>query len=266
MSSRFLRAAVIVLGLAASAVAQQPPLKVCADPENLPFSNRQRQGFENQLAELVARGLGRKLEYRWARHTGRGFVRNILNEGECDLLLSVPQGFKPVLTTAPYYRSGYVFVIRTGREVHGFDDEALRSMKIGVQVVEEEYAPPAIALGRRGLISNIVGYEAMGKDSANIVRAVVRGEVDVAVVWGPLAGYHAKKYGKTLRITPAPPLDPPGLPLAFAISMGVRKRDPQLREQIERVLTERQAEVEQILDRYGVPRLEIDGESARARR
>jgi mxaJ protein len=242
-----------------TAIAQQPPLKVCADPENLPFSNRRQQGFENRLAELVALGLNRKLEYRWARHTGRGFVRNILNEGECDLLLSVPQGFRPVLTTSPYYRSGYVFVTPAGREVRSFDDDALRRMKIGVQVVEEEYAPPAIALGRRGLIGNMVGYEAIGKDSGNIVRAVANGEVDVAIVWGPLAGYYAHRYGKQLRITPAPPLDAPGLPLSFAISMGVRKSDVKLREEIEQVLSQKQDQIEKILDRYGVPRFESEG-------
>jgi mxaJ protein len=254
MCSRCLRAGALAVLMYAAAVAQAPPvLKVCADPENLPFSNQRRQGFENRLAEVVARGLGRKLEYRWARHTGRGFVRNILNAGECDLLLSVPHGFPPVLTTEPYYTSSYVFVTRAERDIRSFDDESLQKLKIGVQVVEEEYAPPAMALVRRGLLQNMVGYEAIGKDAGNIVRAVAKGEVDVAVIWGPLAGYYARRYGDALRITPAPAFDGPALPLSFSISMGVRKRDPELREQVQEVLRKHRAEVERILREFGVP-------------
>lgn len=265
MSSRFPKVCATALLLVCAATAQ-PPLKACADPDNLPFSNRRGEGFENKLAELVARKLGRRLEYKWQRHTGRGFVRNVLNEGECDLLLSVPHGFKPALTTAPYYRSAYVFVTRGGREVRSYDDAALRAAKIGVQVVEEEYAPPVIALGRRGLIANIVGYEAIGREAANIVRAVARGEVDVAIVWGPLAGYYARRQGKALRVTPGPVFDAPALPLAFSISMAVRKRDPELRDAVERALREERAAVEKILDRYGVPRLPLEETRQEARR
>ena len=254
MSSRFLKAGVLAVMLCTASFAQAPlVLKVCADPDNLPFSNQQREGFENRLAELVARGLGRRLEYRWARHTGRGFVRNILNAGECDLLLSVPHGFPPVLTTEPYYTSSYVFVTRADREIQSFDDESLKKLQIGVQVVEEEYAPPAMALVRRGLLTNMVGYEAIGKDAGNIVRAVAKGDVDVAVVWGPLAGYYARHYGNALRIMPAPAFDGPSLPLSFSISMGVRKRDPELREQVQEVLQRERAAVERILREYGVP-------------
>ena len=261
MCSRFLRILAAALLLLTSAAAQQP-LKVCADPDNLPFSNKRGQGFENRLAELVAESLQRKLEYRWARHTGRGFVRNILNAGECDLLLGVPSNFRPVLTTQPYYRSAFVFVSRKGAESpKSFDDQRLRTARIGVQVVEEEYAPPAIALGRRGLVSNIVGYEAIGKDSGNLVRAVAKREIDFAIVWGPLAGFYSRRYPVT--ISPAPRSDGVNLPLAFSISMGVRKSDTALRDRIDAVLRDRDEDVKKILNRFGVPQLDMQQEQAR---
>jgi mxaJ protein len=257
MFLRFLRPGLLLM-LAGMASAEPPPLKVCADPQNLPFSNRRGEGFENRLAELVARSLQRKLEYHWARHTGRGFVRNVLNQGECDLLISVPAGLKPVLTTAPYYRSAYFFVSRGRRHIHSFDDDSLRRLKIGVQVVEEEYAPPAIALGRRGMLANLVAYEAIGKDSGNIVRAVAKREVDVAVVWGPLAGYYVKRL-RRLHLSQAPAFDSPALPLTFAISMAVRKDDVALREQVDRVLNENRRQIAAILRRFGVPQLPLEG-------
>jgi mxaJ protein len=261
MCSRFLRILASALLLLSSAAAQ-PPLKVCADPDNLPFSNRRGQGFENKLAELVAQSLKRKLEYRWARHTGRGFVRNILNAGECDLLVGVPSNFKPVLTTRPYYRSAFVFVSpKRAKPPSSFDDQRLRTAKIGVQVVEEEYAPPAIALGRRGLVSNIVGYEAIGRDSGNLVCAVAKREVDFAIVWGPLAGFYSRRH--SLTISPAPLSDGINLPLAFSISMGVRKSDTALRSQIDAVLRDRDADVKRILTGFSVPQLDLQQEQTR---
>jgi mxaJ protein len=252
MYSRFLSVAALTLVLlfSLSTSANTSALTVCADPENLPFSNEREQGFENKLARLLGRNLHRPIKYLWMRHTGRGFVRNVLNENECDVLLGVPNKFDPVLTTSPYYSSSYVFVSRT-HKVEGFDDPWLRGRKIGVQVVEEEFAPPAIALGRRGLVADIVPYEAIGPDSGNIIRAVAKGNVDVAVVWGPLAGYYARLY-QNLQITPTPNLDPPALPLRFSISMGVRKKDTELRDAIERVLQSRRTEVRAILDSFGV--------------
>jgi mxaJ protein len=267
MYSRFLRLAFAFSLVVGSTVAQSV-LRVCADPDNLPFSNTKRQGFENRLAELVAKSLGKKLEYKWIRFTGRGFVRNMLNERECDLLPGVPAGFKPVLTTEPYYRSAYVFVSRADRKLglHSFDDPTLKPLRIGVQVVEEEYAPPAIALGRRGLLTNIVGYEAIGKDASNIVDAVASGKVDTAIVWGPLAGYYARRRGRELELSKGPEFDPPALPLAFSIAMGVRKSDGDLRDQVDAVLRVRHTDVRRILESYGVPLLPLEPKPEIAKR
>jgi mxaJ protein len=233
-------------------------LRVCADPDNLPFSNNKQQGFENSIAELVARDLHANLLYQWQR-MGRGFVRDYVNAGQCDVLIGVPANFKPMLTTTPYYRSSYVFVTRKDRNVKlaSLDDPALHQLKIGVQVLEEDYTPPATALARRHLQNQIVGFDTTGEDADSIIRAVTDRKVDTAIVWGPLAGFFAKKYsGLQLRLV-TPQVDPPALPFTFAIAMGVRKGNTALRDELETVIDKRQDEINAILDRYGVPRLEM---------
>src|SRR3954469_20199144 len=110
MSSRFRRLALLLLSCAAAAAAHAEPLRVCADPDNLPFSNQRQQGFENAVAQLIGAKLNRAIQYKWRRHSGRGFVRNVLNEKECDVLIGVPEHFEALFTTAPYYTSSYVFV------------------------------------------------------------------------------------------------------------------------------------------------------------
>lgn len=257
MFSRFLKLSFVVLIFCASVFAA-PPLKVCADPDNLPFSNRRAQGFDNKIAEVLASELGRKVEFVWQR-AGRGFVRENLNKGVCDALIGVPAQFRPVLTTTPYYSSSYVFVTRKSRNLHlkSFDDPRLRNMKIGVQVLEEDYAPPARALSRRQLSANIVGFEATGEESGDIIRAVARGKIDAAVVWGPLAGYYASRQRVPLELSPVTPeLDPPALPFRFAMAVGVRKSDRELRDQLEHALVKRHAQIERILRAYSVPEYE----------
>jgi mxaJ protein len=169
------------------------------------------------------------------------------------------------LTTKPYYRSSFVFVSRRDRGigVQSFDDPALRqkTLRIGVQLVGDDYVntPPAHALGRRGIVENVVGYTVYGDASrevpaAGIVDAVEAGEVDVAVVWGPLAGYFAKKKGRALDIRPVTPEKDGNLPLAFDISMGVRKGDKAWKQELEAFLERRRSEVLAILEEHGVPR------------
>ena len=260
MFSRFLR----VVTCAASFWLLVVPgyareLSVCADPDNLPFSNSKQQGFENQIAQLVAADLKVPLRYEWQR-MGRGFVREYINNSRCDLLIGIPTAYKPMLTTSPYYRSTYVFVTRRDRDLKlaSLNDPALHRMKIGVQVLEEDYTPPATALARRGMQNEIVGFESTGGEAASIVRAVVDKRVDVAVVWGPLAGFFAKRFGNSLELTPVTPeVDPPALPFTFSISMGVRKGNTALRNQLEQVLSRKQREIRSILHQYGVPQLEL---------
>jgi mxaJ protein len=236
----------------------QAQLRVCADPDNLPFSNRLQQGFENHIAELLARDMHARLSYEWQR-MGRGFVREYLGKARCDMVIGIPTNFSQLLTTRPYYRSTYVFVSRRTAQVRptSLNDPALHRMKVGVQVLDDDYAPPAHALARRGMQANIVGFETTGDDAPSIVRAVVSRKVDTAVVWGPLAGYFANRYPGRLTLTPVQPeVDPPGLPFTFAISMGVRKDNTRLRDRLQGFLDRRHVQIQTILHKYGVPQIE----------
>lgn len=243
-------------------------LRVCADPNNLPFSDSAGRGFENRLAELIAADLGAKVQYTWWAQR-RGFVRNTLRAGACDLIPGVPADFGPVATTEPYYRSTYVFVTRRDLvpAIESFDDPRLRRLKVGVHLIGDDYAnpPPVSALARRGIVRNVAGYSIYGdyrepNPPARLVEAVARADVDVAVVWGPLGGYFAGRSDVPLRVTPVSrPDDGPGVPFVFAISMGVRQEDSALARTVGDVLARRNAEVRRILERYGVPLLAKGG-------
>ena len=239
-------------------------LRVCADPNNLPFSNDRGEGFENRIATLVARELGATVEYTWWAQR-RGFIRNTLRAHACDLVPGVPTSLELVLATRPYYRSTYVFVHRADApfRVRSFDDPVLRRLRVGVQLVGDDYAntPPAHALNARGIVRNVVGFSVYGNYAepnppARIVDAVADGGVDVAVVWGPLGGYFARRARVPLTVVPvSPQIDVPFLPFVFDISMGVRRDDPGLKAEVEDALRRRRAEVDAILDEYGVPRV-----------
>jgi quinoprotein dehydrogenase-associated probable ABC transporter substrate-binding protein len=248
---------------------ERPPhvLRVCADPNNLPFSNKRGEGFENKLAELLAKDLDSKVEYTWWAQR-RGFFRNTLKAGVCDVVMGVPSSFEPAATTAPYYRSTYVFVYRKGHglQVGSFDDPVLHQVKVGVQLVGDDGAdtPPAHALAARGVIQNVHGYTLYGDYSqenppARIVEAVAKGEVDVAVVWGPLAGYFAKRARTPLEVVPvAPQVDLPFLPFVYDISIGFRRGDDAFKAELEQFIERRRPEIERILDEYGIPRVAKD--------
>ena len=237
-------------------------LRVCADPNNLPFSNRREEGFENRLMKLVADDLDADLQYTWWAQR-RGFVRETVTAGTCDVVGGVPTQFERTLVTRPYYRSSYVFVTRRDRHLRlrSFDDAALRRLRVGVQLIGEDgqNTPPAHALAARHIVSNVVGYTVYGNylepnPPARIVDAVARGDVDVAVVWGPLAGYFARKQEVPLQIDAVAPVDDPATPIAFDISVGVARRTPALRDEIDDVLARRRPDVQRILDEYGIPR------------
>jgi len=268
---RSLASPAILLAIAAlspsAAVAAEPQsLRVCADPNNLPFSNRQRQGFENELADLVARDLHATVRYTWWPQR-RGFIRRTLNAGHCDLMVGVPTTLDLLLTTEPYYRSTYVFVYRRDRNlrIRSLDDSALRKLKIGVQLVGDDYAntPPVHALSRRGIVGNLVGYSVFGDYSqpnppARIIDGVSAGDVDLAIAWGPLAGFFAKRSLVPLEIVPvSPAVDPPTLRFTFDISLAVRPDDENRKRQLEAVLERRKKEIARILADFGVPVIPI---------
>jgi len=246
-------------------------LRVCADPNNLPFSNQQQQGFENRIAELVARDLGAKLSYVWWAQR-RGFVRNTINQNQCDLLIGVPASFERTRPTIPYYRSTYVFVTRRDRnlKIASFDDPQLKKLRVGVQLIGDDgiNTPPAHALANRGIIKNVKGYTVYSdyrqpNPPARIIDAVANGDVDVAVAWGPLAGYFAQRENVALDVRPvSPQIDLPFLPFVFDISMGVRRGNDTLREQLNAIIERRRPEIDRILADYDVPRADITREDS----
>jgi mxaJ protein len=245
------------------AAGARPPLRVCADGNNLPFSNARGDGFENKLAQLLAADLGRSVTYTWAPQR-RGFIRNTLDARVCDVVMGVPAQLKMLATSRPYYRSGYVFISAPNVPVvKSFGAPALRHLRIGVSLVGDDGAnpPPAFALASRGLLANMHVYSVYGDyrtDSppAELVRALRRGEIDVAVAWGPLAGFYAAHSAPALAYAFVPESEaPPGLTFAFDIALGVRHTDKALLSELNAALSRRQRDISALLDRYGVPRL-----------
>jgi mxaJ protein len=237
-------------------------LKVCADPNNLPYSNSRLEGFENRLADLVARDLRRPgVRYTWWAQR-RGFFRSTLNAGACDVVIGVPHSLELVSTTRPYYRSSYMFVSRRDQDLNlkTLDDPVLHRLRVGVQLIGDDGSnlPPAHALSERGMVSNVVGFTVYGdysKDSppSEIIKAVADGRIDVALAWGPMAGYFAARQPMPLAVTPVAPAG--SLPFAFDISMGVRKQDTRFRDELDQIVAAEQPSIDALLDSYHVPRL-----------
>lgn len=245
--------------------ASERELRVCADPNNLPFSNARGEGFENRIVRLVAADLGAQVRYFWWAQR-RGNVRETLNAGRCDLIPGVASGLEMLATTRPYYRSTYVAVARAGPlgSIASFDDPRLAGLRIGVQLIGDDGSniPPAHALSNRGIVGNVRGYPIYGDydradPQSGIVAAVAKGDIDIAYAWGPTAGFFARRSAAPLTVTPVTPqIDGPNLPMVFDISMGVRKDDVELRREVERALARHAAEIRAILVSYGVPLVE----------
>jgi mxaJ protein len=244
-------------------------LRVCGDPNNLPFSNEKLEGIENKIADVIAKDLGMTVAYTWWPHQ-RGLVKRVLNTARCDVMLGIPKGYDLVLWTKPYYRTGYVIAYRKDRglKVRSLDDPLLKTLKIGVLV----NTPPHDALGQRGIVGdNVVGYQLMFDSNfhaedypGKLVEDLVAGSVDVALVWGPIAGYFAKKKAAPLELVMLDdrPKGTDGNRFAFDISMGVRKSDKELKGKLEEALARRHDEIKHILEDFGVPLLPAAEEKA----
>ena len=255
--------ALCALGLIRASAGE--PLRVCADPNNLPFTNSNGEGFENRIAELLARDLGTRVEYTWFAQR-RGFLRNTLSAQKCDVVMGLPVDTDPAWTTRPYYRSTYVFVTRRSRKlrIQSFDDPRLRTLRIGVELVGDDGAntPPAHSLSRRGIVSNIIGYSVYGDYRTNsppsaIIAAVARGDIDVAAAWGPMAGFFAARQPVALDIVPVQPqIDGRFLPQTFSIGMATRRRDKARHDRLEQFIEHRRRDIDRILAEYHVPRVD----------
>lgn len=238
--------------------------RVCSDPNNLPFSNKKGEGFENKIAELLGREMNLPVEYTWWAQR-RGFFRSTLKAGICDAVIGVPSGFEMALTTEPYYRSTYVFVSRSDSNlnVESLDDPVLKNLKIGVEMIGDDgtSTPPAHALANRGIVRNVVGYTVYGDYRQNsppkrIIDAVAAKDIDIAITWGPLAGYFAKRQTVPLTIRPVTPqIDLPYLPFVYDISLGVRRGEDDLKTQLQEIVTRRHNDIEKILNDFGVPQV-----------
>jgi quinoprotein dehydrogenase-associated probable ABC transporter substrate-binding protein len=233
--------------------------RVCGDPDNLPFSNTKREGFENQIAALLAKQLGDSVVYLWWPHR-RGFVSSTLSAEQCDVIMGIPTNFDPALETKPYYRSTYYIVSRADRHIgiKSLDDPALKNMKIGVNIIGYDYTntPPAEALAARGISKNIKGYSTFYDEEnkpSDIINAVVKGDVDVALVWGPLAGYYAKKSTTPLTMVPLPDVDSmTKIPFAYSMAVGVRHADRELKTTLDGIIERVEPEIQAILREYNV--------------
>jgi quinoprotein dehydrogenase-associated probable ABC transporter substrate-binding protein len=249
--------------LAVLGSAHAAALRVCSEPNNLPFSNRAGEGFENRIAQLVARDLGDRLEYTYALQNEK-FVKHTLDARKCDAMMGVSVGMDEVETTRPYYASSYIFVSRAadGLTLSSLADPRLRKLRIGVHLIGDDSTPPAMALGELGIVDNVKGFMIYGdfakpNPPARLIEAVENRDVDIAAVWGPLGGYFAKSSPVALRVTPiagAQRFAP--LRFRFAIAMGVRKGDTRLRDALDAVIARERPAIRRILVSYGVPLVE----------
>ena len=236
-------------------------LRVCADPNALPFSNEQGQGFENKIAEAMAQKLGVPLTYTWFPQTV-GFVRNTLRANRCDLIMGVVAADELVQNTNPYYRSSYVLVHREGEgdRFGSLDGPAMRTARIGVVAG----TPVVDLLVRKGLIAQARSYQLvvdtrLENPPKAMIEDLARGEIDAALIWGPIAGYHAEREARPLTLVPLTGDPRTGPRLDFRISMGIRPDEPAWKHQVNDLIRELQPQIQAILLDHGVPLLDEQG-------
>ena len=243
-------------------LVDEKTLRVCADPNNLPFSNEKGEGFENRIAEYLAGKLGKPLAY--AFYPGAtGFLRNTLNAHLCDVILGMPQGNDLVQPTNPYYRTTYAIVTRAGDGldgISGLDDPRLKEKGRRIGLVAN--TPPGNILAREGLMGAVKPYRLMvdtrvESPSAAMIRDLESGDIDVALLWGPIAGFYAKNAKTKLTVAPIP--ETPGARMAFRIAFGVRHADQNWKRTLNQFIAQNHAELEKILIDYGVPLIDEEG-------
>ena len=234
-------------------------LRVCAHPDNLPFSAQDESGFDNRIARIIADELRARLEFVWFQPQ-HGLVRKTLGDGLCDALIGLPQGYEGIAATAPYYRSRYVFVYpKLARDIApSFDDPRFLAQRIGVQLIGNDMAatPPGHALARSRAM-HVVGFPVFGDKPAvaRMIDAIATREIDAAVAWGPAAGYYAAQASVPLALAPASaPPSVASMPFEFSLVVAVRKSDEALRNDIDAALARRRADIDAVLAAYHVPR------------
>jgi quinoprotein dehydrogenase-associated probable ABC transporter substrate-binding protein len=276
---RRLAAALASLLLAASAAsADEKAFKVCADPNNPPYSDKAGQGFENKIAEMFARDLGKTLEYTWFPQR-LGFIRNTLKakpdnappdskEFKCDVIMGLPTGAEMAGTTEPYYRSTYALVYKKGRGLDGLAtpadiDKLPEDVKSKLRIAMFDNAPGTTWLLNHKLLEQGIPYQTMtGDASVNTAQTLEKdfrdGKIDMVIVWGPIAGY-LLTHGKPDEFGMLPMKSEPGLKFDFPMSMGVRVPDKERKAQLETLIRTNASKIEAILREYRVPLVDKDG-------
>jgi quinoprotein dehydrogenase-associated probable ABC transporter substrate-binding protein len=251
--------------LLAPFAAQAGTLRICSDPNNLPFSNRAGQGFEDKIAQLVAHDLHAVPAYTYALENAK-FLKHTLLAHKCDVVMGISPGADGVATTRPYYASTYVFVSRSrdGLGLASLTDPRLRKLRIGVHLIGDDSTPPTLALGEEGIVDNVQGFMIQSdfdkpNPPARLIEAVEKKQVDVAAVWGPLGGYFAKSSPVPLNVAPMTGTERfAPLRFRFPIAMGVREGDGALRDKLDAALARNAVTIRDILKSYGVPLVEMD--------
>ncbi|MGZ8165337.1 MAG: quinoprotein dehydrogenase-associated putative ABC transporter substrate-binding protein [Methylobacter sp.] len=272
----------LCLVVAMFSVSAEEKFKVCADPLNPPYSTKNKDGFENKIAELFAKELGQTVEYTWFPQR-IGFIRNTLTaplkdseidsqEFKCDIIMGVPAGYELTLTTAPYYQSTYVLLIAKGR---GWDDikDAAQLANLPLQRQEAlkiamfDRGPGTTWLQKNGLLGQGIPYQGMtGDDKNNIAMQIEKdlraGEIDMVILWGPMAGYVISQSPKNSYIT-IPMKSTPGMKFDFAMAMGVRKGDKARKETLDKLIASNAAKITAIIKGYNIPLVPISESTTR---
>ncbi|HTN61125.1 MAG TPA: quinoprotein dehydrogenase-associated putative ABC transporter substrate-binding protein [Devosia sp.] len=254
--------AALFLGAAgAVAPAYSWEMRVCADPNYMPFSKQDLSGYDNKIAQILADELGAELTFVWFPQTPN-MISDQLREGNCDMILGVPESNEGLLPTIAYYRSPYTFVYRadSGYDISSFDDEVLKTLKFGVQVRGDS---PHGALAKRGLAKNVVS-QAITRDEANasgpfssLIEQVASGDIDVAIPWGPVGGYYASQQKIPLKVVSTPEFELPFTPMYITVVIAVRQGDDSLRDRLDIAIANRWDDINAVLKDYGVPTLDL---------
>jgi mxaJ protein len=242
--------------------AGETALRVCADPDNMPFSNAKGEGFENKLAELIAQKLNARLDYTWFTEA-TGYVPNTMGSGACDLVMGYAQGTGLIEDTNPYYYTSYLLIYREGdaslRDVESLGDKRLKDKKIGFFA----RTPPASILAMHGLLANTEPFEIDANESAakaaeTMIGEIASGTLDAGILWGPVGGYYAQRAKAPLKLVPLVK-ETAGPRIIYGITMGVRPNEPQWKHTINKLLAENQNAIDAILQSYNVPVLDDKG-------
>ncbi|MGI9301841.1 MAG: quinoprotein dehydrogenase-associated putative ABC transporter substrate-binding protein [Gammaproteobacteria bacterium] len=274
---KILAASLCAVALQASGDAgERDVLRVCADPEYMPFSSKQQAGFENKIAEIIAADLGARVEYYWFPQR-MGFIRNTLRQQDpqsqeyrCDVVMGVPKGFELAITTRPWYRSTYALVYAKGGKLDGvmssadllaLDEARKDALRIGIN----ERSPGAVWLAKYDMFNQMVPYVAQAGDPSLSpgeleVLDVLAGKLDGAILWGPIAAYAATLgKEKSIHVQVIPMTSEPGVLFHYAISAGVRFGEGEWRDQLNEVLDRNADKIMEVLKEYGVPLVDEHG-------